>query len=1061
MQATFDYLSSLAKRYKSGISRELSYRGDLQTLLETALPGLLITSDAARIECGAPDYIVTKKNIPIGYIETKDLGKPLESKAYTEQFGRYISSLPNLIITNYLDFWFYHHGRRVEIISIARVLQGKVVPAPEAFGRFLDLLRDFGAYYGTTITSAKVLAEMMANKGRLMANVLETALSRDEKSEGQSALKEQFHAFKKVLIHDIDPKDFADIYAQTIAYGMFAARLHDPTLETFSRQEAAGLIPRSNPFLRRLFQYIAGYDLDERIDWIVDDLADIFRATDVASLLKDIGRTSGKSDPIIHFYETFLAAYDPKLRKSRGVWYTPEPVVDFIVRAVDSLLATDLNVKEGLADACKTTIELETYRKDARFKGGAKREKKEVHRVQILDPGCGTGTFLASAVKSVHQRFSNQAGMWQDYVEKDLIPRLNGFEVLMASYAVAHLKLDMLLAETGYSPKKEERLHIYLTNSLEEYHPDTGSLFASWLSTEANEANHIKRDTPVMVVMGNPPYSGISSNMGEWITKLIEEYKYVDGVHFGEKKHWLHDDYVKFIRLGEYFIERTGEGVLAYINNHSFLDNPTFRGMRWHLLNTFDKILVIDLHGNSKKKEVSPDGSPDVNVFDIQQGVSINIFVRQPGKKKGTLAEVLHADVWGTREVKYDFLWTHNLADVKFQRVRYEEPFYFFVPKDYGPRGRYEEGFAIDKFFPNNSTGIVTMGDSFIIAENKSDLEARIKELLSSDVTEEELKQRYGLGKNYAKWVVENRKNMDFDEGKLIPLAYRPFDVRWTYFDNKLIWRWRKDTMRHVLAGENVCLLFSRMTKGKDFAHVFVTDKVSEVIFLSPVTATNAFNAPLYVYPEEKSLFIEGATSRRPNVNAKVVEKVARSLGLNWVEEKCDDRGTFAPIDIFDYIYAVLHWPMYRKTYAEFLKIDFPRIPYPTDREKFWELVKFGGQLRQLHLMTSPVVDNLITRYPVSGTNEISRSITDSDFEITDALKEIGRVWINDRQYFDSVPETAWNFYVGGYQPARKWLKERRGRILAHRDIIHFQKIVTVLNETKRIVDELDKIAFA
>jgi predicted helicase len=478
----------------------------------------------------------------------------------------------------------------------------------------------------------------MAAKARLMANIIENTL--EDKGinplvDGNS-LDGQLKGFREVLIHDITHKDFADIYAQTIAYGMFAAKLNDafpnpsfggetPPLqkerglggEVFTRSKAAQLIPHSNPFLRKLFQYIAGYDLDERIRWVVDDLADLFNCVDMDEITKEFDKVD--HDPIIHFYETFLAEYDPALRKSRGVWYTPQPVVQFIVQAVDDILKQDFGISQGLAD--------NSFLPSPFGEGQGVRS----HRVQIFDPATGTATFLAAVVQNIYQHFKTQQGMWQSYVDKHLIPRINGFEILMASYAMAHLKLDMLLQQTGYQPSGNKRLRIYLTNSLEEARAKTEIPFAQWLSDEANEANHIKQDVPVMVVLGNPPYSGESQNSGEWIGRLMLDYKKeASGIKLQEKNSkWINDDYVKFIRFGQYFIKKNGEGILAFINNHSFLDNPTFRGMRYSLLKTFDKIYVLDLHGNAKKKETAPDGGKDENVFDIQQGVSINIFVKK------------------------------------------------------------------------------------------------------------------------------------------------------------------------------------------------------------------------------------------------------------------------------------------------------------------------------------------------------------------------------------------------------------------------------------------------
>ncbi len=619
------YIDNINKRYKLGNATEHTFRGDLQQLLESLVRTIRATNEPKRQSCGAPDYILTKKDIPIGFIEAKDIGdKDLDGAKKTgnkEQFDRYKASLNNLIFTDYLNFHLYRDGALITKIAIGEINSKGIYPLVENFANFEMLIKDFCSHIGQTIKSSKKLAEMMAGKARLLSDVIEKALTSDEAKDEDSTLKDQMLAFKQILIHDITPKGFADVYAQTIAYGMFAARLHDPTLPTFSRQEAAELIPKSNPFLRKLFGYIAGPDIDDRIQWIVDGLVEIFLACNVEEILKNYGKSTKMEDPIIHFYETFLSEYDPKLHKARGVWYTPAPVVNFIVRAVDDILKTEFNLPQGLADTSKTKIKIDVQ---------GKKVEKEVHKVQILDPATGTGTFLAEVVKHIHKKFEGQQGIWSNYVENHLLPRLNGFELLMASYAMAHLKLDLLLTETGYtstgSAQANNRLRVYLTNSLEEHHQDTGTLFANWLSTEANEANHIKRDTPVMCIIGNPPYSVSSNNKGEWIEGLIADYK----KNLNERNiQPLSDDYIKFIRYGQHFIEKAGEGILAYISNNSFIDGIIHRKMREELMNTFDKIYILDLHGNAKKKETAPNGSIDQNVFDIMQGVSINIFVKK------------------------------------------------------------------------------------------------------------------------------------------------------------------------------------------------------------------------------------------------------------------------------------------------------------------------------------------------------------------------------------------------------------------------------------------------
>lgn len=741
------YIQSVNSKYISGIAREHAYRADLENLIKNIVPHIDVTNEPANVtDCGNPDYVLTENKIPRGFIEAKDVGKDLNDKTLNKnQFDRYRKALDNLIITDYLWFQFFQDEELIHEIKIGEIQNGKVIPLTENFSQFESLIRDFVEFIGVTIKSPQKLAKMMAGKARLLQDILEKAITSDEETLSNTELKGQYETFKNVLVHDLTPKGFSDMYAQTLAYGMFAARLHDDTLKDFSRQEAAELIPKSNPFLRKLFQEIAGPDIDERIVTVVNNLAAVFNATDIKELLKNFGQSTQANDPIIHFYETFLSEYDSKLRKARGVWYTPEPVVKFMVRAVDDILKTEFGLSRGIADTSKTKIKVKTDIANKNYKSGYKEVEKEVHKVQILDPATGTGTFLAEIIKHIHKGFSAMQGAWPSYVEKDLIPRLNGFELLMASYAMAHLKLDLLLTETGYKPTVNQRFKVYLTNSLEESHPDTGTLFSNWLSTEANEANHIKRDTPVMCVIGNPPYSGESSNKGKWIMDLMEDYKKEPG---GKEKlkernpKWINDDYVKFIRYSQHYIEKNGTGILAFINPHGFLDNPTFRGMRWNLLKTYDKIYTIDLHGNSKKKETAPDGSADINVFDIQQGVSINLFVKTGKKKVNELGKVLHYDLFGKREFKYDFLNKNSIKTIDYNELPNVAPMYLMVQKDFEAQASYEKGVSVSKLFSINNVGIVTSRDSFVIDEKKPSLSKRMADffILEKDL----LKSKYG-----------------------------------------------------------------------------------------------------------------------------------------------------------------------------------------------------------------------------------------------------------------------------------------------------------------------------
>lgn len=1057
-----EYINEINKEYKTGRATEHSYRGYLQNLIKSISTDVMVTNEPTRVKCGAPDYIITKRDIPIGYIEAKDIGCKLDDKVYKEQFDRYRKSLTNLIITDYIDFWLYIDGELIKKVRIAEATGSGIKSLPEHHSEFTNLVKDFCTYVGQTIKSSKKLAEMMAGKARMLSEVIEKSLVADEADtlNPDTALQAQLHAFKDILIHDITPKEFADIYAQTIAYGMFAARLHDPTLPTFSRQEAAELIPKTNPFLRKLFQYIAGFDLDQRLVWIVDSLAEIFRATDVAALLKNFGKSTRTNDPMIHFYETFLSEYDPALRKARGVWYTPEPVVDFIVRGVDDILKSEFNLSDGLADISKTKIKVKTLTKatdDMRSKIKEKMIERTVHKVQILDPATGTGTFLADVVKHIHQKFEGQQGVWKNYVDEHLIPRLNGFELLMASYAMAHLKLDMLLTETGYNQENAQRFKVYLTNSLEEHHPDTGTLFANWLSAEANEANYIKRDTPVMVILGNPPYNGESKNKGKWIMELMKDYKKEPG---GKEKlkeknsKFVNDDYVKFIRFSQYFIEKNGSGVLAFINPHGYLDNPTYRGMRWNLLKTFDKIYTIDLHGNVKKKEKCPDGSPDVNVFDIEQGVSINFFIKTGNKKDRELGKVFHFDLYGKREVKYDYLFEHNIESTPYKEISYQAPDYFFRPKNFEEQTEHRKGFYLPDLFKENSLGVLSKNDDVTIDFDRNALKERINYFINHD--ESDVRQKYAIKKDSRDWVLSRAiKDLkdNFKEENFKNITYRPFDNRWTYFTGKpkgFFAYTQERVMRNMREEGNLALISGRQGQAvgsMQWNLAFVTNQISEqnIYYRGGGTVF-----PLYLYPERKAQqAMQLEEGRKPNLNPEIVGQISQALGLSFTNEKEQTKDTFAPVDIFDYIYAVLYSGNYRDKYSEFLKIDFPRIPFPKAKDVFWQLVKLGGELRSIHLFNNKILNTYITKYPIAGSNEIEK------YEF-----ENNQVLINEKQYFEGVSDEVWNFYIGGYQPAQKWLKDRKGRLLSFEEISHYQKIIVALSETIQLMNEIDKVQF-
>ena len=1006
------YIAEVNAQYTTGYAREHSYRPALQALLTALLPKYKATNEPARIECGAPDFIITKGgDTPMAFVECKDIGDPdLDGqRQHKEQFNRYKSSLGNIVFTDYLDFHLYVDGEFVDSVRIAEVKGGKVVAMESNEPLFLQLIDRLANARPQKITSSAKLAVIMANKARLLADVIEQSVNAD--TDGKSELAGQMAAFKQILLHDLNNKTFADIYAQTICYGMFAARLHDDTPDTFSRLEAATLIPKTNPFLRQIFQSIAGFDLDDRIVWIVDDLVEAFRVTDMEKIMGNYGKDTQQTDPMMHFYEDFLRNYDPATKKSCGVYYTPQPVVNFIVRAVDHILKTDFHLPMGLADTTKVKVDRAVDgTADKKSKDGKAHEMREYHKVQILDPATGTGTFAAQTIRQIYQNLSDMGmqGVWAEYVKTHLIPRLNGFELMMAPYAISHLKLDMLLNSIGGVPTTQDtnqRLRIYLTNSLEEHNKDTGTLFAQWLATEANEANVVKRDTPVMVMMGNPPYSGESSNKGEWITKLMNDYKREPNSTLPLQERnskWINDDYCKFIRLGQNYIDSNNEGILAFINNNGFLDNPTFRGMRWCLLNSFDQIYILNLHGNSKKKEVCQDGTKDENVFDIMVGTSINIFVKTGKKAAGEIAEVYYADAMGSRSSKYEMLEANTITTLPFQKIEVTKPYYFFIPQNNEGKEEYATGFKIDELMIINSMGVTTGKDAVFISENKEELISKVSSAFTIVV----------------------------DKDLIRPVLYRPFDIQYIYYDKSRLARARSPFMNLLCQKENIGLCLIRINSRDDNCTVFTTNHIIDKTILSSKDNANVF--PLYLYPDNGQPTLDG-NGRVPNLDKDIWDKISGCTGDNTTPEQ-----------IFDYIYGVLHTPSYRTKYKEFLKVDFPRIPYPAGKDEFDRIASIGTQLRKLHLMESVPTMPDIARFTTAGDNLVEKL----------TYKE-NCVFINNTQCFGNVPEVAWNFYIGGYQPAQKWLKDRKGRNLTFDDILHYRNIIIVLLETHRLMNFL------
>ena len=1020
------YMHTIEKELTAGNATEHTHRPALKTLVEGLSKGVIATNEPQRTECGAPDFLVTKGAFQVGYIEAKDVGKSLDEAEKSEQLKRYRDSLPNLILTDYLEFrWYVDGDLRCPSARLGTLTKdGKIKRNNAGVQAVAELLNEFLAHKAEAVGTPKELAKRMARLAHRLRDLVTSAF---QKKLNLPSLGNLYKAFCDTLVPDLTAEQFADMYAQTIAYGLFAARCNSPNGTKFTRQYARDMVPKTNPLLRNIFDHIAGAGLPEIIAPEVDDVAQLLAQADMASVLKDFGKRTAKEDPVVHFYETFLAEYDPKVREMRGVYYTPEPVVSYIVRSIDHLLKTRFNKLQGLAD----------------------------EETLILDPAVGTATFLYLVMNEIYESMlsQKQKGMWNDYVADKLLPRIFGFELLMAPYAVAHLKLGLLLQETGYQFKSDQRLGIYLTNTLEEAIKHSEVLFAQWISEEANAAAQIKKEKPIMVVLGNPPYSGHSANKGPWARQLVEKYKTVDGKPLGEKNpKWLQDDYVKFLAFGQWRIELSGQGILGFITNHAYLDNPTFRGMRQSLMNSFTDIYVLNLHGNVKKKEVAPDGGKDENVFDIQQGVAISLFVKEAGKV-GT-GKVHYSELWGLRDGKYRSLLETDIATTLWAKLKPSSPFYLFVPVQRNLLSEYEKSWKVTDIFPINSVGIVTARDELTIRWSKEEVEAVIHNFAS--LPPEEARDKYQLGNDVRDWKValaqKDLKDTGLKTDMIVPILYRPFDIRYTYYTGHsrgFHCMPRPEVMRHMLAGKNLGLITVRQVAEGVFDHAFVSPSIVE----SRITLSNkgiGFLFPLYLYPAEGEMqFKEG---RRPNLSPEFIKAVSEKLGLKFIDDgKGDLEQTFGPEDIFNYAYAVLHSPTYRSRYAEFLRIDFPRLPLTSNKPLFKKLAEKGAELVSLHLLEAPSLEQMRTqiKFDVSGSNAVDKVTYDETG---------GRVYINKQQYFEGVAPEVWEFHIGGYQVCQKWLKDRKGRTLTYDERVHYQKIIIAIKETIRLMAEIDQL---
>ena len=1000
---------------------ELSLHPHFQTFLEDVStdaacfnePNIRFTHEPRSInQIGRPDFIASDGLLTIGYIEVEAAGTDLNNLTghAREQNERFVENLDNFVLTNFVDFQLWRDGQQRASAHIEH--------DTENLATLLELFLSAGH---VQITSPETLAKYLARRTRELQTQIATTLT-DEDSETYS----MFSAFKETLLATLTPDDFADMYAQTLSYGLFAARCTLPNATNFSRHTAVGALPRSNPFLVQLFYHVASPTLETNVTYILDDIATLLQNVPTEMLRTAFTARNHLEDPVIHFYETFLREYNPKLRFDRGVFYTPPQVISYIVRSVDSLLKTELNRPDGLAD----------------------------DNTLILDPATGTGGFLLSVLDHIREYVTENYGTgdWNRYINAQLVKRIFGFELLVAPYTIAHLKLSLFLQAQGW--QANERLGIYLTNALEQPDEMQPPLpFAAFISDEANAALAVKKDEPILVILGNPPYpedsanpSRVSSGELTFIGKLIEDYKQLDGESLNDRNlKMLQSDYVKFTRWAQWRIDRNGEGVIGYIVNNSFLDGRAFRGMRQSLMKSFNTIYILNLHGSIRRQEAVPEGQRDENVFDISQGVCILLCVKE--RDNHALSNVYHADIWGSRQERYNALSETDIQTTQWCELQPASPLYLFVPQPAEYSAEYEVGWCINDIFHTGSVGMATGRDRLTIHWTAKGIRETVNDFIS--LSPDEAREQYNLGRDTHHWQISRAqadllKNPDVEE-HVTTIRYRPFDTRWTYYTGQTGFHSRPnyDIIRHLHGVENIALCVCRIVTSSVWNHVLLTDKITEKSYISNRGSESAHVFPLYLYPDSGGLGLE--TERSLNFKPAFLTAFSESLELPQTPpfQLPED---VTPEEILAYIYAVLYSPIYRERYFEFLKYDFPRIPLPQDIDQFRSLAALGQELIGWHLLKDMQIP---PRHRFEG---------EGDGVVSKVRYEDGKVWINGAQHFTDVPADVWEYEIGAYQVCEKWLKDRRDEMLNHAEVRQYRSVLVAVAETLRVMGEIDGV---
>lgn len=911
--------------------------------------------------------------------------------------------------------------------------------------------------------------ELVVQLAKLATVIKKSVLTSIKAETDKGPWKKLMLAFQKTLIKDLDEDQFADVIAQTVSYGLLTARLSSDG--PISLKNLVDMVPATNPFLKELLQHFltsAGmkglFDVDEAG---INDVVELLNLANAKAIRNDFGKKTDGEDPVIHFYEHFLGEYNKKLKVERGVFYTPQPVVSYIVRNVHELLKNKFGLEDGLADT-STWAEVQKKHKGLKIPEGIKDPKIEPF-VQILDPATGTATFLIEVIDVIHnsmvtkwdrERISRgeQVKKWNTYVPTHLLPRLYAYELMMAPYAIAHMKVGLKLTETGFNAwdkiTKEDRANIFLTNALEPWQRQLDLPGFDALAHEAASVNQVKQSKFFTVVLGNPPYSGVSWNTSEAAQKFVDRYRYVNGEPLGERRLWLQNDYVKFLGFAHQLILNAGVGCFSYITDSSYLTGPTFRGVRSNLLQDFSHLEILNLNGGTKTVNTSREAEDDQNVFDITQAVAAIHALRLPSQKKD---EVHFGNLLGNRQLKYECLVKQK---INWSKLTPAAPFFQFSETNADGEKEYNAFFSVKSAFPLMSVGIQTSRDDLAVGFSRQELADKIRDFVSPKATDEEIRARFFPGKKVGDYLAGDTRGWSLSRARkelikvksldsdIASIHYRPFDFRYIYNSTLLVDWPRPEVSDQMKSGKNLGLCLLRRTENtRDYDYFSVSrDTISN--------HQASLKDGTYLLP----LYVESATGRHdlfsshhersPNLSPVFLKQIADRLNVLQSGPHSLPAG-LTPEDIFYYAYAVFNSATYRSRYEEFLKVDYPRLPLIGSIKGFLTLSRLGSELTALHLLESPKLTKATCFFAGERAKEIEKASWSDD-----------TVWIDKSMTagFKGVPEAAWNFHVGGYRVCEKWLKDRKGRKLTKDDIERYQKIVVALSETIRLMAEIDKV---